>query len=936
MSTITCVAILAQGSLAPVRLAGARASTIFGALELRCSTGDAMGKGAAAKKGDAGKPKVEHSWCLDWDACECEQCEQNTHQLDRDSPQYNPHYLRRHKSRETPEGCKPSGKECSGCFGVRRVRCKDEDGNIKSMVEVKKEREKNPEFDEKWTKLRKDKVSGAKFENDAAKHEVTKADTAYEEDFDEGTRYSLVGYIRLRRQQHEVDMEDPVAVENHVTNVLQKPVVVDQRAGKKYVEVFDVDPDHEGVRFRRGRRHSAELTKKEGYDNKGDAKDRFQELESKVGPDRTGLRRLRGKAPAPMASGGPPLGGHGAAFEASDGESAAPPAQGKAACDILAGRASLSRRAPSPAPSLSPAAAGGGGRASAAGSARGLSPVQASATGRKRASSKQGIIEEAQGLLSKTTETQSWAKHWEMRQKTRGFEGLSTRLVTSGRSCGSFLGDSAANDASSSLFTLEERLRHRQQFFEKARTDFPSLCKGIAGSDTVKPIEEAPPQLLTSILTMCAQQSFVEPMRPDLAAAFGSFLKYRDGGISADGQLCMSALPGAAAMHAQRGLVLSFIERIFKLPEVDSIACATKVFECIGIDSFDPVNIDFKKEGVLPNGLFPQSCMDLGAVYFCGIALDAAKKGGELRGEAAVKVYQIVSAAGSLSARVKTHFRHLRGLALQHGHAAGDIMRKAHGEHKSRLDMLQTAEVSVAKAAAIALQTALEGPEPFKNAFDTVATLLNEEKTERDLTMFGSVFCTPGVAEGRGHGDVNPFELARQLGTVPTKAVEMALKSSGYNVDAAKRICAGTESNSEGAPLDEDSDELNAFEWQCRVLEVVKQYEVGNQSKALSNEAAAHLETQRMACELAIANRKGEKDRLQMVQGWASVWKLRERIARTGSCLAPIRHGMRRPSVRAQGCRLDGNRGRHRPMGSRLGRFATFWRHGRSGFGSYP
>ena len=89
-------------------------------------------KGCAASKktskGDSEgltKQKIFNKWA----ACapqECTSCEQTTHQIDRDAPDNNQHYVMWCKTnpaptKRDPNAVKPSGYECYKCMDVRRT-----------------------------------------------------------------------------------------------------------------------------------------------------------------------------------------------------------------------------------------------------------------------------------------------------------------------------------------------------------------------------------------------------------------------------------------------------------------------------------------------------------------------------------------------------------------------------------------------------------------------------------------------------------------------------------------------------------------------------------------------------------------------------------------------------------------------------------------------
>ena len=94
-----------------------------------------------------------------WDHCDpklCTSCEQDTHDIDRDS-EYN-EFLQRLKKRAHKSGVEvPAGDECTPCFGTRRKHF-----HPMTQQELDAERKKpgKEALDLRWAELRRDKVSG--------------------------------------------------------------------------------------------------------------------------------------------------------------------------------------------------------------------------------------------------------------------------------------------------------------------------------------------------------------------------------------------------------------------------------------------------------------------------------------------------------------------------------------------------------------------------------------------------------------------------------------------------------------------------------------------------------------------------------------------------------------------------------------------------------
>ena len=90
----------------------------------------------------------------------CRQCRQATDQFDRDSPKSSPFFVKWVKANiDKQEVEHPSGRECYGCFCVRRMFVK-KDGVVAKPTELEERRAADPIVDAQFWDFRKDFVGG--------------------------------------------------------------------------------------------------------------------------------------------------------------------------------------------------------------------------------------------------------------------------------------------------------------------------------------------------------------------------------------------------------------------------------------------------------------------------------------------------------------------------------------------------------------------------------------------------------------------------------------------------------------------------------------------------------------------------------------------------------------------------------------------------------
>ena len=414
------------------------------------------------------------------------------------------------------------------------------------MQPLKEERNAHREVDDRFTELRLDRVSGAhKFKKDQAVDVISlvkKSKETFAEQYQDGTFYEVKAYAM--KLGWDVEEMTEAQIKERVFDKFG--LVVEEDCGKFGYVVMDQD---EGTyRVKRGGRTAVASEKKEKYTNKDMQVERVQELGKDVlkggslGPlavptsgggslsslnsrtvteltDATASQEdtasmmsqstlSRGSAPfvKPVAVCQTGL-GFGAALGAAQRS-----ADGDPACEVVPASSQL----------------GGGSQKpglSSVGKAEVnlLALVEKDKSGKRRRTSTQVAGESAQILLEKMEVEMTWSEHWHSKSRRRDFDAMISRLTTAGRKCGAFLADEVAMGLSARCFTLSEKLESRQEVIEDLRGNFAGLCESPPSQSTIKILQEAPMELLGSIMTQMIQtmvDKLTAPKRSDFKVPY--------------------------------------------------------------------------------------------------------------------------------------------------------------------------------------------------------------------------------------------------------------------------------------------------------------------------------------------------------------------------------------------------------------------------------
>lgn len=452
----------------------------------------------------------------------CPNCEQSSHDVDRHSSPNHPVWVSWAKTVRNSKGtlC-PSGEDCYRCFDVRRRFF----GLKMGAEKLREERRKCAALDEKYDSLRKDRTSGEnQFKDEEmidVKAFIAKQDKDYSDRFEEGTFHELWSFVKRRRLDFDPEVEgDQEKAMEYIEKELNMEIVVDDD-GVCGVEILDHEPGQ--YRFKRGRESSTSMRKEEHHRNKAEAKERFQQLQSKVDQlgraplQRKGVRQTGITDSLPSTTAPPSgLGSQTVGLESEDpGEALHSPLSksGRSApsshCGLVesqphqarARQQQSSRPRAASVRSVSPCSISRGGNA------RGASAPSVAGSDKKkqRKSSSEHTKQAGSDLLHKTFAQFAWQDHWESKMRKRDFESLMGKLWSSGRKCGALISDLEAADLSQQLFDLAEALETRQEIFDRLRSSFIEFVLSTLTEKEHKVLTSAPPELILGIITMHGQ-----------------------------------------------------------------------------------------------------------------------------------------------------------------------------------------------------------------------------------------------------------------------------------------------------------------------------------------------------------------------------------------------------------------------------------------------
>ena len=189
-------------------------------------------------------------------ASSCDSCVQDTHHIDRDSPDDNHVYLKWTKLNNISKGIVLTGRECYPCSAVR-MQYFDDGYTMKTLLKARKT---DRVVDDRFYELRHDKVSGAKKFVGSKKVDVTLLIKKSKKDFDEeyvaGTFQPLADFAK----QRNLTRMDFHALIEHIEVELKLKVMQNKR-DEWGVELMDMNDG--SYRFKRGKRDEVEKSKEE-------------------------------------------------------------------------------------------------------------------------------------------------------------------------------------------------------------------------------------------------------------------------------------------------------------------------------------------------------------------------------------------------------------------------------------------------------------------------------------------------------------------------------------------------------------------------------------------------------------------------------------------------------------------------------------------------
>ena len=775
----------------------------------------------------------------------CTQCEQSTHRIDRqlrEQPAELPigvSQLLRWKNvyrgkKEMPEICRgnPNGFECYDCFATRR---KYFGISLAELQEQRKETTVDTLFYDSRAKVVNGEEAGDQVIKFDCKTIVTKSRKDFKEEFEEGTLQELWSFAAERRLPYNRDQKEELI--QHIKQKMNKNVVENEN-GLLCVEVPDTPSDK--TRYRRGVEHARKNDAATEHRSAQSAQEHWLDLKmntaeeeaiqnqghrvssnmstfaiggglaSTAGSVNAGAasvgsarRRLTGKvsplrpsqAPAELDPESDEQGSHHPESDASDSDD-------QDGCASVTTKLSGDRRPKHPAKKDS------------------VADVK-----KKKRTNREIAFQEAAAHKEKILKKITFDFHWKGKKfGKRELNAVTSRMHKHARKVGAVAGSTDADadeylQLSESLFSTAESLDTRDACFKKLKDDFPNYINAPLPQQHYDIIvKDAPMAWLSTLLSEKLSNMLQKTV--DLPRDLGDILRtlkcsseFR-GSRDDPKRLSLSMVPVNEALAVQRSLILAIADKVWSQGKEEEIFQIAHVLEehapnlkaVLALPDDSQQHVD---------GFFPQPGFDIQCLRICCATLrESSSPTGqfgmrELRNECVL----LVNNEHRLSARIKTHFRHINGDHISLGRKSWLKIKEMHAQAS-----VDTADDTVVCAIAVVEKFNLDEMHSHEGNIDRANALIDFVETEghdkfaRDVQVVGKMFGysqPPALedqssedAELRSKGEVVAKEFAEKSYNVVAKSLEQTQNFTAY---------MGVVHDADGFSNPEEEDECTDF-----------------------------------------------------------------------------------------------------------------------------
>ena len=871
-------------------------------------------------------------WTLDFllslPSKECEMCEQNTHQMDRDGGEgagylcwskwnYN------HKKQKVP-----AGRECYNCFDIRRRFYNNLDLDTLKDAMTKTEEESATFFE-----LRRDKVSG---ENrlrsrtlKALTHDVVDGKEGFDEAYEEGTFMPVRDFCKAHNIEDETLLTDMDAFKLFVAQNFGFEVGEGETGA---MGVFVTNQAEGTYKFKRGLRKSQRMERKEEYENEAAAKDRLAQLQENEGaglmevPESDeaedgekdvlpvpltadNVAKTVGKLIAgpvgldlsPTASG---ISGHSEArkfrrdhqtgfFRANHlGAASATTTTEQLVANLTLTKARINSAASSYT------------AVSEAKSWAAKSPEQDDGTSttaetkptpgksKKKGQQKQhtagDIIQQGEAFLEESKAQCSPEALWDRRIRNRDFETLLVKLACRAPKLANILCNPQAASLAEDMFTLSTQLEEMKVFFADVRSNPEKFVESIEEKD-LHIFGRLKINLKGNVLVQSGfaliQKNDVDPLV--VAARLCRYGTPSSLNVTALGSLTDPEVL-KVALHVQQSIVSAWMDKVAKKITSDEFTkLMTKLRQAGMLPSADLISKVGSLEAdtcLKDHGWAKEHCIDLLVLEFlAGVVAD--RKAPMLR-ESRRTAEAIKASKDHMSSRMRTYIR-VAGLGSANNlKMSWDLMvskSEVVGSSAQRM-----ADVTAMLTSFLAKCTVAKGFTSQEERADKYYDIMCQLQEDNSLSLaiqdllinvrdgYGYVEkVTGGCNSCSRQDDVDEQQqlsddetLLLMLQEAVCQGLIEVLQSFGFFANYGASLVCGDASAEQ---LDEY---ISAFQWLRTVVNAIAKFPIGASKEYLCSEAIARTDTILAAGALRVDLAKKQKQPEAILVAWAGVWKL--------------------------------------------------------------